>query len=91
MYTAYALRAPGQKGIKMKDMGSFTGQLILRSFDRAERVYQAMKCRGFHGVYYGKKRSGLRASEGIAGLLLVVSMVFMRFYNVGLLIGHLVG
>ncbi|MDR2494901.1 MAG: cobalt ECF transporter T component CbiQ [Spirochaetaceae bacterium] len=53
MVTAYRLRAPDRKGIVMGDMGSFLGQLVLRSFDRAERVYQAMKCRGFQGVYQG--------------------------------------
>ncbi len=47
MYTAYMLRAAGEKGLAMKHMGSFTGQLLLRSFDRAERVYGAMKCRGY--------------------------------------------
>jgi len=31
----------------MRDMGSFSGQLLIRSFDRAERVYNAMKCKGY--------------------------------------------
>jgi len=44
---AYSLRSPNRKGIKMGDMGSFTGILLIRSFDRAERVYDAMKCRGY--------------------------------------------
>lgn len=47
MYTAYKLRSGNEKGLKMKDMGSFAGQLLIRSFDRAERVYSAMKCRGY--------------------------------------------
>jgi cobalt/nickel transport system permease protein len=47
MFTAYSLRSASRKGIVMKDMGSFTGQLLLRSFDRADRVYNAMKCRGY--------------------------------------------
>ena len=46
MHLAYSLRSQKGKGIEMKDMGSFIGQLLLRSFDRAERVYHAMKCRG---------------------------------------------
>ena len=50
MHTAYTLRTDNQKGIKMRDMGSFLGQLLLRSTDRAEQVYYAMKCRGFHGA-----------------------------------------
>jgi len=51
MYTAYSLRSANGKGIVMKDMGNFTGQLLLRSFDRAERVYNAMKCRGYTSGY----------------------------------------
>jgi cobalt/nickel transport system permease protein len=52
MLRAYFLRAPGQSGIKRDHWGSFTGQLILRTFDRAQRVYQAMMLRGFTGEYY---------------------------------------
>ncbi|MDR2357445.1 MAG: cobalt ECF transporter T component CbiQ [Oscillospiraceae bacterium] len=47
MYTAYSLRGANKKGLEMRHMGSFVGQLTLRSFDRAERVYAAMKCRGY--------------------------------------------
>lgn len=51
MTQAYSLRAPGQKGIGKNNWGSFAGQLILRTFDRAERVYQAMLLRGFTMEY----------------------------------------
>jgi cobalt/nickel transport system permease protein len=47
MYTAYSLRSAYRKGIEMKNMSSFAGQLFIRSFDRADRVYMAMKCRGY--------------------------------------------
>jgi cobalt/nickel transport system permease protein len=47
MSVAYSLRKPGGKGIEMRDTGSFAGQLLIRSFDRADRVYNAMKCRGY--------------------------------------------
>ncbi|MCL2159552.1 MAG: cobalt ECF transporter T component CbiQ [Oscillospiraceae bacterium] len=48
MYVAYSLRSAKKKGkgIEIADMGAFIGQLFLRSFDRAERIYNAMKCRG---------------------------------------------
>ena len=91
MFTAYSLRGPNQKGIRMKDMGSFVGQLILRSFDRADRIYQAMKCRGFHGVYYGRKRGGFRLSDGVFMVLPALSMIFLRFFNLSLFFGKLVG
>jgi cobalt/nickel transport system permease protein len=47
MFISYSLRNASAKGIVIKDMGCFTGQLLLRSFDRADRVYNAMKCRGY--------------------------------------------
>jgi len=47
MSTAYSLRSFAKKGIEMRDMGSFAGQLLIRGFDRADRVYNAMKCKGY--------------------------------------------
>jgi cobalt/nickel transport system permease protein len=47
MNIAYALRGGNRKGIEMRHMGAFLGQLLLRGFDRAERIYRAMKCRGY--------------------------------------------
>ena len=38
--TAYALRAPGEKGIHFRAWGSLLGQLLLRSVDRAQLVYE---------------------------------------------------
>lgn len=45
--TAYSLRAPGQKGVNFKVWGSLSGQLLLRTFDRAEEIYESMKLRGY--------------------------------------------
>jgi len=91
MYTAYALRANGQRGIGMRDMGSFLGQLLLRSFDRAERVYQAMKCRGFQGVYLGRIRAGLSGKDALYTGALMGAMLMLRFFNLSLFLGSLVG
>jgi cobalt/nickel transport system permease protein len=52
MTRAYTLRAPGQKGIQRAAWGSFAGQLLLRTYDRAQRVYDAMLLRGFTGEYH---------------------------------------
>ncbi len=46
---AHALRAPGRRGVAPAAWGSLAGQVLLRTFDRAERVYQAMRLRGFDG------------------------------------------
>lgn len=55
---AYELRAPGQKGIHFKVWGSLMGQMLLRSMDRAEVIYESMCLRGFDGVFRLKKRYG---------------------------------
>ncbi len=51
MIRAYTLRAPGQKGIHFSSWGSFAGLLILRAYERAQRVYQSMILRAFNGEY----------------------------------------
>ena len=57
--TAYALRAPGQKGIHFRAWGSLLGQLLLRSIDRAQLVYESMQLRGFAGAFpLGAKKHG---------------------------------
>ena len=35
-----------------RTIGYLVGMLLVRSFDRSERVLAAMKCRGFRGQYY---------------------------------------
>ncbi len=46
---ARALRSFG-RGLGLRAFGSLTGHLLLRTLDRAQRVHQAMNCRGFTGA-----------------------------------------
>jgi len=89
MRHAYLLRAPNEKGIRMKDMGAFLGQLIIRSFDRSERIYNAMKCRGYEGriAYSDREKISLKGWAYIT----VTSIFFLllRFVNVSTLVGSL--
>lgn len=55
MTQAYLLRAPGQKGIHYSAWGSFIGQLLLRSMDRAQTVYESMCLRGYQGEFQLRK------------------------------------
>lgn len=89
MNTAYTLRSSGQKGIKMGDMGSFLGQLLLRSFDRAGRVYGAMKCRGFDGNFHGSRFRRMGVSDCLFILAVSAFSACFRFVNAGLLLGRL--
>jgi len=89
MMRAYSLRAPGQKGIHRSVWGSFAGQLILRTFDRAQRVYQSMNLRGFTGEYNTGGVSKLRFKDFayLAGWSLF--FIVARIYNIPMLIGSL--
>ncbi|ABN53023.1 MAG TPA: cobalt ECF transporter T component CbiQ [Hungateiclostridium thermocellum] len=87
MLRAYMLRSPLQNGIHIKDWGAFAGQLVLRTFDRAQRVYQAMCVRGFTGEYNTGERIKFKASDIVylVGWLLFFAMA--RMYDIPVLIG----
>ena len=51
MTTAYHLRAPNQKGIHISAWGSFFGQLLLRTMDKAKALYLSMELRGYNGEF----------------------------------------
>lgn len=91
MLRAYKLRAPKQKGIKLKDSGSFTGQLLLRAFDRAQRVYDAMRLRGFKGEYHGYNKRKMEFKDILFLLLWCSFFILARIYNIPLMLGMLIG
>ncbi len=55
---AYALRAFDPKGLKREVWGPLLGQILLRTFDRGQRIYDAMCLRGFNGEYNTGKIPG---------------------------------
>lgn len=90
MYTAYLLRSGGQKGIGMRNMGSFLGLLLARSFDRAERVYWAMKGRGFDGAGDTGAARAVHPPEWLFAFALCGAMVFFRLFNAGNFLGGII-
>ena len=80
MNIAYKLRSVKSKGIAMKDMGPFVGQLALRSFDRGERVYAAMTCRGFGGEYPERTPIRMNAADIFITILLCAAFVLLRIF-----------
>jgi cobalt/nickel transport system permease protein len=91
MYVAYSLRSADAKGIAMRDMGSFAGQLLIRSFDRADRVYNAMKCRGY--ALHSLPRNGGKPAGGDFVFLTVTCFfcVACRLVNVNALFVGILG
>jgi len=89
MFTAYSLRSANGKGIAIKDMGGFTGQLLLRGFDRADRVYSAMKCRGYSSNYAlsetRRKSENLKAGDFIFLFVSCILCITFRVININAL------
>lgn len=89
MQRAYSLRAPEHKGIHRNVWGSFAGQLILRTFERAQRVYQSMSLRGFNGEYNTGTVSKIALKDifYMAGWSLF--FIIARIFNIPILLGIL--
>lgn len=104
MFTAYILRSGGEvrrrafggaafgkKAVRMKDMGFFLGRLVIRSIDKAGKVYNAMKCRGWTGEFHtGSKDRRMNAADYAYCLSVCGPSLFFRFFNLPRFLGNLV-
>ena len=82
IYTAYRLRAPGQKGIEYRSWGTLVGQWLLRSMDKAQIVYESMLLRGFRGDFIPKKK-GVKKLDVIYPLVWATVLLLIRFHVFG--------
>lgn len=89
MTEAYRLRAPGQKGIHISAWGSFLGQLLLRSMNRAEALYHSMLLRGFRGEYFYAEVSRCGVSGVIYTALCAGAFLCARWVDLPALLGSL--
>lgn len=89
MSEAYQLRAPGQKGIHISAWGSFLGQLLLRSMDRAEELYNSMLLRGFDGEFYYAQVPKCRLSSVLYAVICTAAFLCVRYVDIARLLGSL--
>ncbi|MEI8247349.1 MAG: cobalt ECF transporter T component CbiQ [Lentisphaerota bacterium] len=87
---AYSLRAPFSRGVHFGAWGSLSGQLLIKTHLRAQRVYDSMLCRGFAGEYNtgGMKRFSLLDLTYSAGFTLF--FIVVRTGNIPVRIGALI-
>lgn len=74
MWTAYHMRAPGQKGVHVSAWGPFLGLLLFRSMDRANQIYDSMQLRGY------REEIGIPVEETKHSL--VESILYILFWGV---------
>jgi cobalt/nickel transport system permease protein len=90
MEMARSLRSFNENSRPFRIFVSIIGHLLLRSYDRAERIYLAMQCRGFDGnIRLVRAISpGLKEVAFITGWSLV--FILFRFNNIPARLGELV-
>ncbi|MDR1836020.1 MAG: cobalt ECF transporter T component CbiQ [Fusobacteriaceae bacterium] len=91
MQLAYNLRGTGKKGVDIRHGGSFAGQLFLRSADRAERVWAAMKLRGYGAKTLARPRLGFGRRDMIYFILVCAFCLVFRFWDLTGAVGTLLG
>lgn len=89
IWTAYSLRAPNQKGIHYKSWGPLLGQLLMRTYDRAQRIYNGMILRGFNGEYYYNKENVLHLKDYLYLIICIGFLLLIRFINIPILLGNI--
>ncbi len=90
MGQARRLRSFGRRGMGWRIYGQMLGQLLLRAFARAQRIYLAMKSRGFDGQVRVARRLHFRTADLVFTLAWSAAFVVFRLIDVPLAIGHLV-
>ena len=90
MTEAYALRAPGQKGIHISAWGSFLGQLLLRSMDRAQELYASMLLRGYHHHFHYAPEKPFGRWDLVFLLGSIVLFLLFRRVDIAYLLGRLI-
>jgi cobalt/nickel transport system permease protein len=87
---AYSLRDPFHKGIHPGVWGSLAGNLLLRTYDRAQRLYRAMVQRGFQGEYNTGSNRSIRMKDMLYLCGWVLFFLSARYCNIPAYIGSLI-
>jgi cobalt/nickel transport system permease protein len=88
---ARELRSCGKRGQGIRSFGSLTGHLLLRTWQRAERIHMAMLARGFTGEFHASRQSCVGIPEISFVLAWSTLFIILRMKNVSQLLGsHIV-
>jgi cobalt/nickel transport system permease protein len=88
---ARQLRACDRRSLGMRHFGSLAGQLLLRTWERAERIHMAMLARGFSGGFKSARRQPPCTGKDIAFTgFWIILFILLRTHNASQLLGNLV-
>lgn len=89
MSRARDLRSSGKRGTGMGAYGSLIGSLLLRTWDRAQRVHMAMLSRGFSGEFSVGRPLALKFPDLVFTLFWCPLFVLFRLFDLPDLAGRL--
>lgn len=90
MVRARSLRAFNSRLMGFRTFISLIGHLLLRTLDRAERIYRAMCCRGFDGHIHIIKSRKIDYQDILFTFGWALLFVFFRYFNTPLQLGILI-
>lgn len=79
MERARQSRSYGRTTYPLRQWGTFTGQLLLRTLNRSERLHLAMLSRGFNGMIPQEEHSPWRFSDTLYLLVWSTLFLLLRF------------
>ena len=87
---ARELRSCGKKGRGIRSFGSLVGHLLLRTWQRAERIHMAMLARGFTGMFHAHRQSRFGKTELLFVLGWSILFITLRMQNTSQLLGSFI-
>lgn len=78
-------RSFGRRGYGLRPFINLLSSLLMRTLQRADRIYGAMLARGYRGKIGVAARFSIRPADVLFGLFSIVIFVLLRIYNVALI------
>lgn len=88
MLRARELRANGN-ALPLREFGTLAGHLLLRTWDRAQRIHLAMLSRGFEGEFHLRRRTVFRRTDALFLAGWISLFLLWRFVNLPRWVGAL--
>jgi cobalt/nickel transport system permease protein len=85
---ARALRSFGNRGMEWGTYAHILGSLLVRTYERAGRIYSAMLSRGFDGTVRVPRTLRFAGRDVVFVLGWSAALIGMRLYNVPVLLGR---
>jgi cobalt/nickel transport system permease protein len=79
---------PGTNLHTYRTYAYLTAMLLVHSYDRADCVYRAMLCRGFHGKFYSLRTFSWQPRDrvfGVVSLLALAALLYLEWRSAGVL------